>query len=335
MPKLYDQIEQIVDITAAANTILIIQADNPDADSLGSALALEAIFSDLGKNVNMYCGVDIPGYLQYIAGWDRVRNDIPNNFDASFIVDASTMTLLEKLSSSGSLGWVSSKPVVVLDHHAVVDNPITFANVEIVDDARSSAGELIYQVAKQAGWPVPLDALSPIMTAILGDTQGLSNQLTSADTYRVMAELTEGGVDRPALEDLRRESTKMPKVILSYKGQLLQRTKFTSDGAVAYTTIPQSEISTFSPLYNPGPLVLGDLLQTEGVKMAIIIKYYDDGKVTGAIRCNPGAPFAAELAATLGGGGHPYASGFKVTDGRTLDEIVTECLTTASQLLTQ
>ena len=46
-----------------AERIVVIQADNPDADSLGSALALEHILGDMGKKVALYCGVNIPDYL--------------------------------------------------------------------------------------------------------------------------------------------------------------------------------------------------------------------------------------------------------------------------------
>ncbi len=100
-------------------------------------------------------------------------------------------------------------------------------------------------------------------------------------------------------------------------------------------TVPQTEINRFSPLYNPGPLIQGDMLQTRGVRVAIVFKHYDDGKITAAIRCNPGAGIAAELASHFNGGGHPYASGFKVTDNREFSELKADCLQKAAQLLTK
>jgi phosphoesterase RecJ-like protein len=331
---MYDsEIEKIREIINAAQKIVIVQADNPDADSLGSALALESVLGELGKEPYLYCGVDIPSYLQYLAGWDRVQKDLPNQFDASIIVDASTLTLLEKLQDSGQQGWIASKPCIVLDHHATVDNPILFATVSIIDAKRSSAGELIMRTCQQLEWAMPVAAQAFIMTSILGDTQGLSNQLTSAETYRVMAELTDNGVDRPKLEELRRAATKMPVSIVHYKGELLKRAEFSYDNTIVCVTIPQNEITEFSPLYNPGPLVQADLLQTQGVLVAIVFKHYADGKVTGAIRCNAGAAIAADLASSLGGGGHDYASGFKITDGRPFNELKSECLQRAHELL--
>src|SRR5665647_582997 len=104
---IYSEAEQIQDILENAKHIVIVQADNPDADSLGSALALEDILGEMGKQTTLYCGVDMPGYLRYLAGWDRVEKDLPKQFDASIIVDASTMTLLEKLDQTGQIHWLS------------------------------------------------------------------------------------------------------------------------------------------------------------------------------------------------------------------------------------
>jgi phosphoesterase RecJ-like protein len=329
----YPETETIHAIIKNAQRIVIVQADNPDGDSLGSALALEQILADLGKEPLLYCAVDMPTYLRYMPGWDRVERDLPKQFDASIIVDASTMTLLERLSTSGQQGWLAAKPCIVLDHHQTVENIVPFADVIINDHTRASTGELIYLLATQLDWPVSVAAQEFMMTSILGDTQGLTNDLASSTTYRVMAEFTEHGVSRPKLEELRREFGKMPPQIFRYKATLINRTELSPDGVIASIVVPQNEINTYSPLYNPAPLIQNDMLQTKGVKVAIVFKQYDDGRVTGAIRCNQGSPIAAELAESLGGGGHAYASGFKITDGRTISQIKSACISSASQLL--
>jgi len=100
--------EKIKQLVGDAQRIVIIQADNPDADSIGSSLALEHILGDLGKDVYLYCGVDMPAYLRYMSGWDRVLNELPSNFDLSIIVDASTYTLFDQLEKSGHWGWIKN-----------------------------------------------------------------------------------------------------------------------------------------------------------------------------------------------------------------------------------
>lgn len=329
----YPEADQIQEIIARAQKIVIVQADNPDGDSLGSALAMEHIIGDMGKEPYLYCAVDAPTYLRYMTGWDRVQKELPKEFDASIIVDASTMTLFERLAQSGQQGWLASKPCVVIDHHEIVENPIPFATVTVNDSSRASAGELIYILAKQLNWDVSVAAQELLMTSILGDTQGLTNQLASAETYRIMGEFVDSGVDRPKLEELRREFGKMQPEIFRYKADLIKRTEFAGNGKIALVMIPQKEINTYSPLYNPAPLVQNDMLQTQGVEVAVVLKSYDDGRVTAAIRSNIASPIAAQLADHFGGGGHANASGFKVTDGRKVDQIRQECIAKATELL--
>lgn len=325
--------QKIAELVESAQKIVVLQADNPDADSLGSALALEQILGEMGKQVHLYCGVDVPGYLKYLAGWDRVSTELPSSFDLSIVVDASTMTLFQKLSQSGKQGWVASKPCIVLDHHAEVDNLIPFATVNITNTDVASTGQLIYNIARELGWPLDAVSSEHIMTSILGDTQGLTNDLTGAETYRVMAELIDLGVDRPALEEKRREMSKMHPDIFRYKAELIKRTEFYADGQLAIADIPHQEIMEYSPLYNPNALIQFEHLQTEGVLVSIAIKHYTDGRITAGIRCNTAAPIAGKLAEHFGGGGHKYSAGFKITNGKPFNQIKSECIAFSTELL--
>lgn len=326
------EVNQISDLISTAKRIVIIQADNPDADSLGSALALESILGDMGKEPFMYCSLDVPEYLKHMPGWDRVSKELPTKFDLSIIVDTSTITLLEKLEQSAQRAWVVQRPNIVLDHHADVPCDIPYATVIINDHTKVSTGELIYSIAKKLNWPLGIPAQEYIMNSILADSLGLSTENTTSETYRVMAELIENGVSRSKLEEQRRLLNKMPVSIFRYKATLIQRAQLEIDGALAVVVIPQNEINEFSPLYNPAPLIQNDLLQTEGVKISIVIKNYDNGRITAAIRCNSAAPIASELAKYFGGGGHAYASGFK-TEGKLLSQIKADCIAKVTELL--
>lgn len=325
--------QQIKDLIDGAERIVILQADNPDADSLASALALEQILEEMGKKTWLYGGIDVPGYLKYLAGWDRVNPEIPSQFDLSIIVDASTMTLFGKLAESGKQGWVASKPCIVLDHHAETDNLVPFATVMLNQPELASTGQVIYDLAKELSWPLDETSAGFIMTSILGDTQGLTNDLTSASTYRVMAELVDLGVDRPALEEQRREFSKMHQDIFRYKAQLIERTEFHADGKLAIVDIPNDEIMEYSPLYNPNALIQFEHLQTQGVEISVSIKHYNDGRITAGIRCNTAAPIGSQLAEHFGGGGHKYSAGFKIEGGRPFNEVKSECIKVATELL--
>ena len=63
----------------------------------------------------------------------------------------------------------------------------------------------------------------------------------------------------------------------------------------------------------------------EGVKVAVAVKTYPDGKVTGKIRTASEAPIAEKIAGYFGGGGHPQAAGFRTYD-TTYEEIVRDLI---------
>jgi bifunctional oligoribonuclease and PAP phosphatase NrnA len=320
-------------ILRAANTIVVIQADNPDADSLGSALALEELLETHGKKVIMYCAVDMPTYIRYLDGWDRVTSELPRHFDASIIVDTSTLTLLEKLQTSGDIIRITKLPCIVLDHHATVDSSIDFTDNKLIDSTVSSTGELVFSLSKEFNWALSGHAATYIMAAILGDTQGLSNELASANTYRAMAELVEAGANRPQLEESRKLLSKMPVSIYKYKSELIAKTEFFAENTIALVHVTQNEINEHSPSYNPPAIVQFDMLQVLNVAVAVVIKTYDDGRITASVRANAGFPVAATLAKNFNGGGHDYAAGFKVTDGRSYETIKNACVSNLIQLL--
>ncbi len=329
--QIYSETEQIRDLLDNVHRVLIMQADNPDGDSLGSALALEQILGDLGKEPMLYCGVDIPSYLRHLPGWDRVSRDVPNQFDLSIIVDTSTDTLFETLAKSGQRPWVAAKPCVVIDHHDVKLN-IPYAKV-ICNHPAVATGEVIFELARQLNWPLNHTAKNMLAVSILADSLGLTTSATSARSIHIIAELVEGGVSIPGLEEERREMMRKAPELVHYKGQLLQRVKYTDDNRIAFVTIPWEEIEKYSPSYNPSMLVIEDMRLTTGTDVAIAFKLYNDGHVTAKIRCNYGRGIANELAQSFGGGGHEYASGFKVTDGRPFEEIKRDCILKATELL--
>ncbi|HUS26584.1 MAG TPA: DHH family phosphoesterase [Nevskiaceae bacterium] len=329
---MYPETEQIQRILAEAQRIVIMQADNPDGDSLGSALALEHIIGDLGKQPYLYCGADIPSYLSYLDGWDRVNKDLPSQFDAAIIVDTSADSLFENLGRGGQKGWLANKPVIVIDHHPG-EATIPFATA-ICNQPAVATGEIIYELARQLDWPLNLTAKNMLATAIMSDSLGLTTEATSARSIHIIAELVEGGVGIAALEHKRRELSRKTPELLRYKGELLQRIEYAADNRIATITIPWEEIQKYSPLYNPSMLVIDDMRNTTGTHLAIAFKLYSDGHVTAKLRANYGWGVAGKLAEHMGGGGHPYASGFKVElKGRPFNEIKSECIQVATELL--
>jgi len=118
--------------------------------------------------------------------------------------------------------------------------------------------------------------------------------------------------------------------ILAYKGRLIERIEYFLDGKLAVVHIPWNEIQEFSDQYNPSVLVLDEMRLVTGVEIGVAIKTYPDGKLTGKLRAN--IPIAEKVAGFFGGGGHVYASGFRVYED--YDKIISELVTATDKALT-
>lgn len=327
------QLQEFSEELKSAQKIMIIQGVNPDGDSVSSALALEDIFSEMGKDVTLYCPTSIPRHLRYFEGWDRIVSDMPHQFDLTVLVDVSSATLLDKVFTDQQLPILRSRPMVVIDHHDVeVDIP--FQTLNVVDYTAVATGELLFDIAQKLGWEVPKHALNMFAVSIMYDSLGLSTPATTAKSIRTIAELVERGVNLPELDEQRKALSRRPIDITHYKGELLQRVEFLLDGKLATIDIPWEEIEKYSDKYNPSMLVLDDMRFTENVCVAIAYKTYPNGRITAKIRANYGFDWAAQIAEAFDGGGHPYAAGFKVHN-RDFSELKKEVQSVVENIINQ
>lgn len=323
---MYDTAKHLID---DAHFILIIQAENPDGDSLGSALALEELLGGLGKRISLYCDVEIPKYLRYIDGWDRVTQDFDTSADLAIIVDTSSDTLISKaLQIAGARHFLEVHPVLVIDHHIETDSTLSFDHTMLIEEAASST-QVIYGLAAHSGWAITEAAATAMLAGLLSDTLGLSTQSVNEAVYLTASKLSALGASPAKIEDRRREFMKKSAEILKYKGVLLERIEYYLDGKLAVIRIPWEEIQQYSDQYNPSVLVLDEMRLVEGVELGVAIKTYPDGKLTGKLRSNQ--PISAEVAGFFGGGGHAYAAGFRVYES--IDTIIPELLDATDKAL--
>lgn len=323
--------DTILKSLSEVSKIVIIQAENPDGDSLGSSLALEELLSEAGKDVKLYCAIDIPKYMHYIKGWDRVEKDWPTDRELVIIVDTSAEALIQQaLAQPGVRHFLETHPVVVIDHHQDDEGTLPFETISLNDSSAVATSEILYRLAKEAGWTITPEAAESMFISIQADSLGLTTPATTADSYQVAADLVMLGAVPAEIEARRREYMKKPAEILKYKGELIERIEYLLDGKLAIIHIPWEDIQQYSDRYNPSILVLEEMRMVDTVQVAVAIKTYPDGKLTGKVRVN--APVAEQVAAYFGGGGHEYSAGFKVFED--YDTIVKELVTATDKVLT-
>jgi len=322
---MFDKAKKLID---EAKKIVVVQAENPDGDSLGSSLALEEILSDIGKEVQMHCPIELPKYLRYVQGWDRVTPELDTSADLIIIVDTTAEVLLSKtFEIAGARHFFETRPVLVFDHHES-GSTLTFDH-DLVSQEAVSTSQVIYNFANEAGWKINPQAAENLLIALMSDSRGLTTESSDAASFLTATKLVELGASNFAIEERRREFMKKAPEVLAYKGELIKRIEYFLDGKLALVHIPFEDIQEYSDKYNPSVLVLDEMRLVEGVEVAIAIKTYPDGKLTGKLLTN--APVAETIAGYFGGGGHKYAAGFRIYEN--YDEAIKEILDATDKAL--
>lgn len=290
----------------AAGSILILQPDSPDGDSLGTALGLEEILGDLGKKVVMYSYKQPEPYLRWLEGWDRVIQDMPKKFDAVILVDTGAPALI-KSAIEHHFTALTSKPFAIIDHHTSRQNFGFDIELEIVEEAVATA-ELVTRMAQALDWPINERAAAKLASAILADSLGLTTSGTTAASVVAMAELTKRGANLYELHKSKREATAILPELLHLKGKLLQSVEFHVDGRLAIAEINPDTVARYKDISEPYTLILNEMQWTKGVELVAVFKNYG-GKINVPLRSTTGA--AGPMAEKFGGGGHPNAGAYR------------------------
>ncbi len=313
-----------------AKHILILQPDKPDGDSVASALALEEILSDHGKQVSHYTAGRVEGYLSYLPGNDRITGDWPVvGYDVAILVDCGSSEQVPRLLEAHRSDLVS-RPYVLIDHHRETETPMAHITLELIDDSAAATGEMVYGLAKALKWPLSQAACSLLISSILADTLNLTNSKTTQPVVKAFAEIVAlGNVNLNELNLKFREATANDPDLVVLKGQLLSRLEFYADNQIALLTVGKDLIDEYRQRTNLAALVFFDMLNARGVKLAIVMNDYG-AIIRTSMRAK--APVAGPVAEHFGGGGHDMAAAFPCTD-LTMAELKPELVTYAAKVL--
>ena len=305
MPKPTTPIDQLREAIDQAKTILVLQPDSPDADSLGSALGLEEILGELGKRVVMYSYKEPEPYLRTMEGWDRVSQDFPKDFDLVILVDTGSPALI-KSAIEHHYGPMTAKPFFIIDHH-VVRTEFGFVTTEIVEPA-CAAAEVIASIALDSNWTINAAAASKLATALLADSLNLTTPESSERSVRMLAELVKRGANLYELYKQKRTASALTPDLVHLKGRLLTSVEFHLDGRLAIAEITPDVVDRYKDIHEPYTLILSDMQWAKGVELVAVFKNYGT-KINVPLRSTMG--YAGPIATEMGGGGHDNAAAYR------------------------
>ncbi|MGH7310868.1 MAG: DHH family phosphoesterase [Candidatus Rokuibacteriota bacterium] len=293
--------EVLVPFAHPPRRVLMLGHVHPDADVLGTLLALGQALVGRGWRVTWGGPDPTPEFLSFLPGIDHytrlTRVDGP--LDVVVLTDCPNPDRTEGLLGQARLAGAQ---IVNIDHHH--DNR-RYGDVNWVDPTAAAAGEMVYGLLRSLDVTLtPAMALN-LFTAIHMDTGSFRYSNVTPQTFRIAGELVVAGAD-PAFVSNRLYERRPPQA-LRMLGEALARVQLSEDGRVAWLAlgsgaVPEAFVEAEDLVNYPRSVA--------SVRVACLLRERDN-TVKVSLR-GKGDVDVSRIAATFGGGGHPNAAGCSV-----------------------
>lgn len=219
-----------VEVIRNSKRILITSHERPDADAIGSMLALGLGLTQFDKEVICYNKDGVPKALEFLPGSGSViksLTDVGGSFDCTMILDCTDVSRVgrEFLNFMSENDYGTS---VIVDHHQT-SRPS--ADLCLLDPALSSTGMIIRLLIRKLDVEINREIATNLYTTIVGDTGSFRYSNTNPETFRVAAELVESGADPSEISQALYENDTPER--LQLLGQAISTLEFVGDGRVA------------------------------------------------------------------------------------------------------
>jgi phosphoesterase RecJ-like protein len=303
-------------LVEASPLIAAVTHKDADGDTLGSALAIALALEPFGKKVPVFSAPPVPRAWTFLPGIERVNRDQVTSGVPVFIFDSG-----DAERAGQYLPLVKGAQTVVnIDHHVTNTR---FGTVNLVCTDAASTGELVYELLKAWGIPIPAAAAGCLYATILSDTGGFRHDNTSGRALQAAAELVRLGADPVALA--RGLFKSRPASFLRMQGHILQSLHFEFDDRLVWGVITLADLKTSGAAAEQADSAIDQLNTLRDQELAILFKEAAPSLTKLSIRSRDQID-AAALAAIFGGGGHHRAAGAELplplaeAEGRVLAE---------------
>jgi len=298
---------KLVNILSENHTFLITTHVNPDADAIGSEIALYQILKMLGKESKVINHSETPYNLNFLDVSNIIEKYDPivhnKYFDSSDVIVALDFNRADRIISMQSAFVESKKTKICIDHH---EDPEDFVDFEFIDSNYAATGHILYDLVSTTEIVnLNKEIAAPIYAAIMTDTGSFRFERTTANLHRIVANLLDTGISPTEIYNHLYDESKLAKIKLL--GQSLISLKITCNDKIGYMIITQEDFRTLNALESDTENFVNFLLSIGGVQVGLLFIELKDGfKVSfrskGKIPVN-------KLAGVFDGGGHLNAAG--------------------------
>ncbi|MFE3174828.1 bifunctional oligoribonuclease/PAP phosphatase NrnA [Amycolatopsis sp. NPDC059090] len=306
--SLVQDIEAAAALLAGATDVTLLGHVRPDADALGSALALGHVLHRGGARVRVAFSEpdEAPETLAWldVDGLITPVDALPPTDGLLVALDTPTLARLGRLAPRVAAVRDAGAPVLVVDHHATNGR---YGTHHVVDETAEATAILVTRIIEAMGVELDAAAARCLYAGVVTDTSGFRR--ASPETHRIAARLLEAGAD-PG-EVARRIVDDHPFAWLPMLSTVLSEARLEPEAAQGFgfvhTVVRAAAAATVR--LEEVESVIDVVRATREAGVAAVLKEAGPGPVWTVSLRSAGDIDVSAAAAEFGGGGHRMAAG--------------------------
>ena len=304
-------LKSVTKLFSEKRNIILIPHSSPDADALGSCLALYHFFKSKNE-VNIISPNEYTEILNFLPGsenvlnYERDKEKCENMIDKGDVIFTLDFNSLGRARNLSSLISKSSATTIMIDHH---ENPDNYADITISNSKMSSTCEMVYDfICSIDKSKIDNKIATCIYTGIVADTGSFRFPSTTSKTLKVGSELINHGVNVTEIFEKLHNNFQFNR--LKLLGSTINNFKRISGLPVVYTSITDNDqkVNNFKKGDSEGFVNFG-LSVADILCSVLFIEKKDEGLIKISFRSK--GDFKVNIFASkyFNGGGHEHASG--------------------------
>lgn len=319
--------EHVTKILYSVETVALFMHINPDADCVGSSLAMYKYLTNLGKKVDVFLEPteEIRDNIYILPNIDVINSTSPSShYDLGITLDCASLTRLGKKMLK--ILNTHCEITISFDHHKSYSK---FTDILILDANSASTTQILYKFFKENDIDaIDLDVATCLYAGLITDSGNFSYNSTTVETFEVASELISYGVDHSLLARVLYLETSYNAFSLSLR--VLSNAMFYYDkrlGVIMFTSEDFKQTET--KLVDTDGIV-NILVNIKEVILALSIVKISNNEFKVGLR-SKGDFDSSLIAEHFGGGGHKNASGCKLYGPK--DEVLNKLVSVSKHYL--
>lgn len=279
------------------DNIMIIIHKNPDGDTMGSGFALCHALQKRGKRVFVACSDAIKKRMLFVS--DGIA-ELNLQFEPDYIISVDTAT---KELTGDSMQKYADRVDCSIDHHYT--NTL-YAKDNIVNDASSSVGELLYDLMKACRIEIDYYIAEKLYTALSFDTGCFRFSNATSHTHYVASKLLKYNIPASIINIKLFDIASLQQ--LKIENAAVSSVKQFRNNCITIVTVTQKMLKELDAQDVDIEGLTTITRRVEGTIVGITLRETAEGEIKVSLRSSDIFD-VSKVAMLFGGGGHVKASG--------------------------